>query len=358
MGENKNTKLVRIQEHKKKFNILGNILSPLPIILTIYIVGLFVIQYLFFYDWNVKELRTAAIIEIAFTGFNWLYLGTAKKKKTFETYLIFLTIAKTIVIALSILGSDLSKIIDNKTGVANNDLDELSMLLAYIGNIGITFTSVIIFPYILLSYILNWTDFKTISKLTSGYTRNTWFLFLVLVEVALFYVIIFFINKYLNDLATKIWDAIIVENHSVSTTVYGMVTKVLYTMMRPVLLVGWLPALIMLNKIRGGHVFNDKGPQIYIALKISLLVSYVDMYNKYNVDANIDVLFTIIMISIIGASTFAQFILIFVAMWRNAFIIDDVYVPHMIKVHPKINKTIKQLRENKDSRLFNLFYER
>lgn len=154
---------------------------------------------MFFYDWNIGDLRTAAIVEIAFTGFNWLYLGTAKKKKSFDTYLIFLSIAKTIIIALSILGSDLSKIIDSKTGIKDNNLDKLSMLMAYIGNIGVTFTSVIIFPYILLSYLLNWADFKTITKLTNGYTRNTWFMFLVIVEIALFYTIIFFINRFLND---------------------------------------------------------------------------------------------------------------------------------------------------------------
>ena len=357
--KNKNTKLMVIKEKKKRINILGNILSPVAIILTLFIAGLFVIQHLFFYDWGIQDLKEIAIIEIAFTGFNWLYLGILKKKKSFDTYLIFLAIAKTVVLMLAILGSDLSKIIDNKTKINDNGLDSISMLMSYIGDIGITFTSVIIFPYMLMSYLLNWTDYKVILKCTNGFSRNIWFFFLVIFEIAMFYAIIYFINKFLNNLAEDIWEKVVAQEKNVSSTIYGMVTKVIYTMMRPVLLVGWLPALITLNKIRGGHVFNDKGPQIYIALKISLLISYVNMYYKYNIDANIDVLFTMIMISIISFSLLVQFVFLFVAMWRNAFMLDgNIYIPHMIKIRPKINKTVKQLRENKDSKLFNLFYER
>lgn len=341
----------------KNTNLWKNVIDIKVLCLTISVLLLMIIQQKWFVDWKINGIKEISIIEFCFVTFNFFYLATMKREKTFTTYLIFLVIAKVFIIALAILGKDLAKIIDSKSTSGNTDIDEISMMLSYIGNVGITFVSVIIVPYVILSNLLNYVDFRVVQKTTSGLTKNLWFLFITLFEIALFYIFIYFINRWLNDFSVKLWDKMAIGT-SVEKTVYGMVAKTLYSILRPVLLLGWLPALIVINKTRGGHIFNDKGPQIHIALKISLLISYIGMYQKYNIDSNIDVLFTIIMISILGASQVIQTVLIITAMWRNVYMMNtDYYVPHMIKIKPKINKTIKQMREQ-DGKMFNLFYER
>lgn len=341
----------------RQWNLITNIMNGKAMILTFIVIGLIIVQQKWFVDWNISGIKEISIIEFSFVGFNYLYLSSMKKTKSFQTYLIFLIIAKIFVLALAILGKDLSKIIDNKTGTSSSDIDQISMMLSYIGNVGITFVSAIIVPYVILSHLLNYIDYRVVSKTTGGTTRNLWYLFITLAEIALFYLIMYFINKWLNDFSIKLWDKMAIGT-TVENTVYGMVAKTLYSILRPVLLLGWLPALIVINKMRGGHVFNDKGPQIHIALKISLLVSYIDMYNKYNVAAGIDVQFTIIMIVILSIAQVIQTALIIVAMWRNVRIMNNnFYVPHMIKIKPKVNKTVKQMRQS-NGKVFNLFYER
>ena len=339
------------------WNIIRNFFNVKSVLALAALAGLYVIQYMLFFDWDKENLSRLAWIEIGFTGFNIFYLGLMKLQKTFLTYLSFMFFAKIVIIAWGVLGNDLSKIMDAKNGAKSN-LDSLSLMISYVANIGIAFVSVLIVPYMFFSYVLNFIDFKVISKMGKNYNKlNLWYFFFTLFEITLFFVCVFFINSYLSDVAEGIWDDL-TQNSTVGSSVYARVVKVIYNLMRPVLVIGWLPLLITLNRFRSTHVFNDKGTQIYIALKISLLISYIKMFINYNINKEIPVSFTIIMISIIGAALLLQVYLFFKAMQRNKIDNEEkYYIPHMIKFAPKINKTVKQLRLTNGKFIY-LFYEK
>ena len=298
--------------------------------------------YVIDFRWDVKEAKIIASLDGIFFLFNTFFFGMLFNKRTAGTYLLFTTTFRFFYLAMILVTHDIELLISGDLKMIKNIKDIMNLVDTLI-IAGFVMANIAIFPLLLILLLISTFDVYVATKLKARWSRMTWFIWMVLIQ--LFVAIFITENSKVieNFLLENMYQKLLIQitNNDPHSWINGLSDSI-YNVASQIFCFIWLPLLIRFNKFRRTNVFPNMDSILSVALLTSMINTLtITVLMKINWSHNIIAIpiFIYIILWLFVLWNLAIFIRTFILNWRESK--KESYMPYVFSEKVQRNKIHK-----------------
>lgn len=298
--------------HQFKNNLKNSFKSQLNFGVFIVTVTMAVAAYSIEFSWDIHEQRVIGALDISFFFVNLLLFGSLFNKRTVGTYLIFGMVFRFIYLTLVLLLHDIDVLISGPSGNSINKIKEIFAMVNMLILGGYAVSNIFIFPILLILLIISVFDIYVAVKLKHRFTRVTWFILMVWIQIFVAMLLVQYI-KYIEDKILFGMYTKMIAGFGWKDTQLNLANTV-YEVLYQTLAFIWLPLLIKINKFRKTNVFPNMDSVLSVALIWPLLGTFFHLIvNHMHNLASVPIFF----FTVLWVMLALQVVVFFKTLWKN-----------------------------------------